>query len=339
MYSLLLITWFGAIAPVMISSRSNVLVVLGLITSVIIIVVVFNNILNMLKNTKEIQMKKFAMFLLLVFFVPLFFSSCSKVPAGHVGIKVYLLGSDKGVDSEELGVGRYHIGINEELYLFPTFRQNYVWTKDEKEGSLDDESFTFQTKEGLEASVDLGITYHLDKTKINTIFQEYRRGINEITDVFMRNNVRDSLNQIASKMEITSVYGAGKSQLINDVHESVKNNLYDTGIIVDKIYLICSIRLPRTVITALNNKVQATQRAQQRENELREAQAEAKKRIAQAEGEATAILTRAKAEAEANRLVSNSLTEILNQYEKIKKWDGKLPGVTGGAIPFLDIKN
>ena len=45
------------------------------------------------------------------------FASCSRVPAGHKGIRVFLLGGDKGVDHEELGVGRYHIGINEELYI------------------------------------------------------------------------------------------------------------------------------------------------------------------------------------------------------------------------------
>ena len=69
-------------------------------------------------------------------------TACSKVPSGHVGVKVYLLGGEKGVDSEELGVGRYYIGINEELYLFPTFKQNYVWTADEREGSESNESFT-----------------------------------------------------------------------------------------------------------------------------------------------------------------------------------------------------
>jgi hypothetical protein len=42
---------------------------------------------------------------------------CSKVPAGNVGVKVYLLGTNKGVDHEVLGVGRYWIGFNEELYL------------------------------------------------------------------------------------------------------------------------------------------------------------------------------------------------------------------------------
>lgn len=53
-------------------------------------------------------------------------AGCSKVPAGEVGVKVYLLGTDKGVDHEVLGPGRYWIGINQDLYLFPIFTQNYT---------------------------------------------------------------------------------------------------------------------------------------------------------------------------------------------------------------------
>ena len=64
--------------------------------------------------------------------------ACTKVPAGYKGIRVYLLGNKKGVDIEELGVGRYYIGINQELYLFPTFTQNYVWTQSVDEGSPED---------------------------------------------------------------------------------------------------------------------------------------------------------------------------------------------------------
>ncbi|TON81215.1 transposase, partial [Vibrio parahaemolyticus] len=58
-------------------------------------------------------------------------TGCSKITAGHVGIKVNLLGGDKGVQAEEVGVGRYWVGVNEELYSFPTFSQNYVWTASE----------------------------------------------------------------------------------------------------------------------------------------------------------------------------------------------------------------
>ena len=138
----------------------------------------------------------FSVLLLLVMCSMLLFSAtgCSKVPAGNVGVKVYLLGKSKGVDMEILPVGKYWIGVNEELYLFPTFQQNYVWTKSPKEGSPDDESLTFQTVEGLSVNADVGISYHLDPDKIPTIFQKYRRGIDEITNIFMRNVVRDGFN-------------------------------------------------------------------------------------------------------------------------------------------------
>lgn len=264
-------------------------------------------------------------------------TACTKVPAGNVGVKVYLLGKEKGVDTEELSVGRYWIGMNEELYLFPTFKQNYVWTADEREGSPNDESFTFQTAEGLEVGADVGITYHLDPNKINSIFQKYRRGIEEITDQFLRNQVRDAFNSVASAMPVESVYGEGKNRLLEEVQKQVMSNVGPEGIIIEKVYLIGSFRLPQTVVKSLNAKIEATQRAQQRENEIREAEAEAKKKIAEAQGVAEATLRKAQAEAEANRIVSRSLTPTLVSYEKIKKWNGAPPQVQGGATPFITL--
>lgn len=278
-------------------------------------------------------MKKVVPLLLLVALVGL--SGCSTVPAGHVGIKVYLLGKSKGVETEELGVGRYWIGVNEELYLFPTYKQNYVWTKDEREESPDDESFRFQTKNGLEVGADVGITYYLEKDKVHSIFQKYRRGIDEITDKFLRNHVRDAFNEVASKMPVEAVYGAGKTRLMDQVEARVRQEVAPEGIVVEKIYLVNSFRLPETVTNALNLKIEATQRAEQRENELREATAQAEKKIAQARGEAEAKVKIARAEARANQIVSRSLTPQLVQYEKVKKWDGVLPRFTGGGKPLI----
>ncbi len=118
-------------------------------------------------------------------------AACEKVPAGNVGVKVYLLGGDKGVDTQELSPGRYWIGINEELYLFPTFAQNYTWTRewtdDNEDGKAQpaevvDESIKFQTVEGLNVSADVGITYNVDPTKVSVLFQKFRKGIDEITE-------------------------------------------------------------------------------------------------------------------------------------------------------------
>lgn len=264
--------------------------------------------------------------------------NCSKVEAGHVGIKVNLLGGDKGVDSEVLGVGRYWIGVNEDLYIFPTFTQNYVWTADEREGSPENEELTFQTAEGMSASVDMGISYRLEVSKIPQIFQKYRKGINEITDLYVRNIVRDALNSTASKYKVESVYGAGKSELLVEVEKSVKSQLDSMGIIVDKLYWVGSIRLPANVLAALNAKVGATQRAEQRENELREAEAQAKKTIAEANGTAQAQLVKAQAEAESNRIISQSLSTNIIEYEKIKKWNGQLPQVSGSNGSIVDLR-
>jgi regulator of protease activity HflC (stomatin/prohibitin superfamily) len=268
------------------------------------------------------------------------FINLSKVPAGNVGIKVYLLGGSKGVESEELGVGRYWIGINEELYLFPTFTQNYVWTKDKNEGSENDESITFQTAEGLSVNADVGISYHIDPVKVNMIFQKYRRGITEITDIFLRNMVRDAFNVCGSTVEVESAYGVGKAKLIQQVQDMVVAQVQPIGIEIEKIYLIGNMRLPDQVIQALNAKISATQKAQQRENEVREATAEAEKKIAAADGEAKSILRVAEAQAQANMLLVKSITPELIQYESMKKWDGKLPQLMGGdgVLPMINIK-
>jgi len=263
--------------------------------------------------------------------------SCSKVPAGYVGVKVYLLGQNKGVDTEELGVGRYWIGLNEELYRFPTFQQNYVWTADKREGSEDDESFTFQTREGMTVGADIGISYHLDPTKITAIFQKYRKGVDEITDIFLRNHVRDALNTITSTMDVASVYGEGKRDLIEKVTVTVKQEVAEIGIIVDSIYLIGSFRLPESVTRSLNAKIEATQKSQQRENEVQETIAQANKDREQAKGAADAILTTAKAQAEANKILSASLTPTLIEYRRIEKWNGRLPTVSGSTGTFLNL--
>jgi regulator of protease activity HflC (stomatin/prohibitin superfamily) len=268
----------------------------------------------------------------------LFVTACSTVPAGHVGIKVYLLGGDKGVDHEELGVGRYWIGMNEELYLFPTFMQNYEWTADSRAGSETDESITFQTVDGMKANADVGITYNIDPTKVNIIFQTYRRGVEEITDTFLRNMVRDELNRQASTKPIDYIYGKGKDELLVSVQKVITEKVKGQGILVQQLSWLSDIRVPQTVQDSIDSKNEATQKAQQRQNEVAQAKAEADKKIEDARGQAESLLKVAKAQAEANKLVAQSLTPELVQYFGLEKWDGKLPTFTGGdSVPMIQI--
>ena len=267
-------------------------------------------------------------------------AACSYVPAGNVGVKVNLLGGEKGVDTEELGVGRYWIGWNEELYLFPTFMQNYEWTADSRPGSETDESLSFQTADGNTATADIGISYSIDPTRVTEIFEKYRRGVDEITDTFLRNMVRDSLVRLASVKSIEYVYGAGKAELIAAVEADVAAQVAPIGINIDKIYWLGKITLPPTIEEAIDSKNAATQKAQQRLNEVQQSKAEADKKIEEARGEAESLLKIAEAQAKANEVLAKSLTPEFVQYQAITRWDGKLPTtmIPGQAAPFINVK-
>ncbi|HWU77823.1 MAG TPA: SPFH domain-containing protein [Rhodanobacter sp.] len=266
-------------------------------------------------------------------------TQCSKVPAGNVGVKFKLYGDGKGA-LQELPPGRYWVGWGYDLYTFPTFTQNYTWTRSATEGSPNDESLTFQTVEGLSVNADVGITYHINPDKVTAIFQKYRKGVNEITDIYLRNMVRDSLVKESSTLGIESVYGRGKASLIQSVQDDVDRQVRATGIVIEKIYWIGELRLPANVVASINAKIQATQMAEQRKNEIAQAQAEANKVVAMAEGKAKAQLVMATAEAQAIRLKGDALRanpDIIDM-SAVEKWNGQLPTYTGtGVMPFIHL--
>jgi regulator of protease activity HflC (stomatin/prohibitin superfamily) len=262
----------------------------------------------------------------------LFLSACTKVPSGNKGVVVHLLGSSKGVDSEEVGVGRYWLGLNDELYLFPVYTQNDTWAYTDKL----DQSIMFQTTEGLSVNSDIGISYHINPDKVSLVFQKYRKGIEEISDVYLRNMVRDSLNRESSSKGVEYIYGQGKSELLERVEAKLRAEVSPIGIEIEHLYWIGALRLPQTVIDAINDKIGATQKAIRVQNEIEQVRAESEK-----------LKLKSEAEAKANELLSKSITtnlielkKIELQLQSIQKWNGQLPMtmIPGSSLPFVGTK-
>ena len=277
-----------------------------------------------------------ALLLGLAFYV----ANIERVPVGHVGIKVHLVGDGKGVDNEELGPGRHFIGFNEQLFTFPTFTQTVGWTKESNPelGSSNNEEFSFQTAEGMTAQADIGASVSVDPTKVSALFQKFRKGMPEIMDLYVRRTIENALVQKAGKLEIESVYGAGTAELINQLHADVKAELATLGINLEKLYWIGAIRLPPQVVESINGKSKATQDAQKRENQVQTERAQADINRTRAQGEADSALIIAEAQAKANKLLSASLTpEVLqhknleNQAAAIVKWNGANSQVVAGG--------
>jgi regulator of protease activity HflC (stomatin/prohibitin superfamily) len=256
-------------------------------------------------------------------------SSCgTMVPAGHVGVKVYLLGKSKGVDAETLGVGRYWIGMNEQLFLFPIYVQQYRFTKGSKDGdSVNDEAFYFQNKDGVKCNLDLSIQAHADPQKVTILFQKFREDLQTVMKVNLRTLILNKIQAYASALSLEELYGPQKVEMIKKVGDEITAEVAPWGIVIDNVSLLSDIRFPPEVEQAIVAKIQATQEAMQRENEVAKAKADAEIKVLNARAEAQAI-----------QMKQQSITPTMVQYEAVMKWDGKLPEyMMGSSVPFINI--
>jgi len=81
---------------------------------------------------------------------------------------------------------------------------------------------------------------------------------------------------------------------------------------------------------AIEAKVTATQAKLKAEQDLERIKVEAQSRVAEAEGEAKAIAIQAAA-------IQNQGGAAYVQLKAIEKWDGNLPNVMSGAVPFINV--
>lgn len=276
-------------------------------------------------------------FIVFMMFGVLTLTGCEYVKPGEVGILVNKLGDDKGV-GEVVGVGRQWTGWNTDLYTFPTFKQMKTY----------DKPFNFQMSDGTSIGYQVGVAYLIDPTKVKTIFQTYRKGVDEITDQDLYQKISDSLVRRASKMDTDHFIDGGKSDLLNGVLEDLQREMNPAGIKIISVSWAGRPDYPASVTESINAKVTANQKTLQREQEVKQSTAEANKEIETARGEAQSkklaadaeaysITAKAKAEADSINLRGDALRknpEVITMLW-IDKWSGLLPTVMGNDSKML----
>jgi regulator of protease activity HflC (stomatin/prohibitin superfamily) len=259
--------------------------------------------------------------------------SCTRIDAGHVGIKVNLYGTDKGVqDIVEVSGMVWYNPVTTQIYEFPTYVQHKVWTLDTNEDSPTNEEFTVTTRDGLSLSFDVGLDYTVIPSKVADIFRTYRKDLKQITSEFIRTLVRNAYNNTASKYTAEDMVSK-RSEYETQVKEMLSKDMDKGGFIVTQVAILGKIRMPQTLEDAVNSKIKAVQDAIRAENEKQRTIAEAQKEIEQAKGKAEAMRINSEAEANANRALTTTMSPLLIQKMMIEKWDGKLP--VYGEVPKM----
>ena len=252
-------------------------------------------------------------------------SSCERIDAGHVGVKVNLYGSGKGVSdiTECTGLVFYN-PMSTKIYEFPTFIQHKEYKKSED----GDNSFIVNSKDGSEFSVSPIMNYSVQREKVPAIFAKYRRSLPEIEEGFLKTAVYDAFRLAANKYTADGLI-SNREVFEVEVRRILVTQLQKEGFILNQ--FTSNLIYPDSFKKAINAKNNAVQSALMAENKVKQAEAEAKIKVATANGNAEALLANARAEAESNKLRQQTLTPMLIQQQWIEKWKGNVPTTQLGS--------
>ena len=163
---------------------------------------------------------------------------------------------------------------------------------------------------------------------------------NQIIFVILKPAVEESVKAVTAKYtaeELITKRAEAKLKIEREIEGFLKTTLTEKGL------KETSLRISNVAITdfsfseefnkSIEMKVKAEQRALQAKNEKI-------KKITDAEAIAEKIRIESVATANAIRREARALKEnpLLIEYKRMEKWDGKLPNVTGGAIPMFDVQ-
>jgi regulator of protease activity HflC (stomatin/prohibitin superfamily) len=252
------------------------------------------------------------------------FVGCERIDAGHVGVKVNLYGTGKGVDDvTEVTGWVFYNPISTKIVEFPTFMQHKEYKQVLEDGEIvSDESFVVNSKDGSEFHVSPLLNYAVKRERVPYIFGKYRVELSMIESGFLKTAVYDAFRVVANSYTADELI-SNRQQFEIKVRKVLEDQLSPEGFILSQ--FTSNLIYPETFKKAIEAKNNAVQTALTAENQVKTAEAEAKIKIARAEGNAKAMLTNARAEAEANQLKQRTLTPMLLQQQWIERWNGKLP--------------
>jgi regulator of protease activity HflC (stomatin/prohibitin superfamily) len=180
------------------------------------------------------------------------------------------------------------------------------------------------------------MSFKLDPTKVPELYTTFRTDVVTIEHTYVKQSIRQALQEVVGNEPIADVIGPKKAEATSRVAALLEKRLQQYGILVEQ-FTINELRAPPAVIEAINQKNVMQQQALTSENELQKNKFQAQGDSIKAMGRAKAIIAEAEAQARANRLLAESITPTLVQYELAKKWNGQMPQVSGGAMPLLQM--
>lgn len=262
------------------------------------------------KKTVVYPFRKFAPFTFVLPVLAFIFESFTIVPAGHVGVQVTMGTVNPVVLSE---------GVHFVNPISSVRNVEVRVVKTELRGS------SAGTKDLQVVHTDIVANYRIDGAQAANMYKEYGLDLeNKILLPAMNESFKAETAHYNSEELVTK-----RAEVSAKIHQTLQEKVGKYGLTVSEISLV-NFGFSPEYQAAIEQKVISTQATLKADQDLQRIKVEAQQAIAKAEGEAKAIAIQAQA-------IQNQGGAQYVQLRAIEKWDGKLPNVNSGAVPFINV--
>jgi len=249
-----------------------------------------------------------------------------KIDAGARGLKISLIGDNRGVTNYQYKTGWVvYNSWTEQVLEFPTYQQHIEY-----------EDQIVILKGGFSASIKPTFNYSLKNDAIGDMFVNLRKDINQIEQGWLKNAIVGAVNDVANTWEVDSIF--------NNRQDFENSIVRECNIRLSKWFIVSQLRTniipPEALQEAIVAKTKAIQQAEASEQQALTAIAEGKRKVAVARADSAEAVINAQASALAMKIKQRELTPLYVEFLKAQKWNGSLPTtVAGNGGLFMNIKN
>lgn len=270
---------------------------------------------------------KWVIAIVVIAVIMLIVSPFASVPNGHRGIKLTFGKADDAPLSEGL---HFVIPFMQSVYRMPVMIERSETESDAA------------SKDLQRVGATVVLNYHIDPSQVVTAY----RALGPFENVEPR--IIDPAVLEATKA-VTAQYTAEqlvtkRPEVADRIRGALAERMTRHGLVIDE-FSITNFHFSDSFNQAIEAKTVAEQQKLKAERDLERIKVEAEQRIAQARAEAESVKLAAAAQAESLRIQREALTpELIElrrveaQIKAIEKWNGVLPSVNSGVVPFISVQ-
>lgn len=232
-----------------------------------------------------------------------------RIPTGYDGVVYSMSG---GVQDEVLEQGWHIVAPTKKVKKFTIGNEQLLLTKDEREGSEEDESFKVSTADDANIAISFQMSYRFREPALVDTYKRFKGMDGEdIVNRRVKTVLKSKVSEITTDHTMMDIYSGNRAQ-INEEITNYLNSEFGAAYGLEVLDAsIVDVHPDKKLKEAIDNRVTALQQKQQAQAEQEKVRVEAETSLIKAKNEAEIKRMRAEAEADANKVKAASITEGL----------------------------